>query len=183
MWFLCKSDSYYWNCVIVNLWNRQYVPYYWSNRGLKWAFVNQACTSIYRGLFKIYSSCNSWFGLNLKMPCLVEPVSAQSAGDIWRLRFRSLTLGSGRTSGSIIYSGYIRDGRSNFLMKSINPPLKKRWKWGIIAIKINCNSNVWNQSSIVSRTKLQSNKKKVNVFCIYVYLLEKSFSIPFLIFF
>ena len=23
-----------------------------------------------------------WFGLNLKMPCLVEPVSAQSAGDI-----------------------------------------------------------------------------------------------------
>ena len=121
-----------------------------------------------------------WFGLNLKMPCLVEPVSAQSAGDIWRLRFRSLTLGSGRTSGSIIYSGYIRDGRSNFFMKSINPPLKKRWKCGIIAIKINCNQNqlqsksiaikincnlnVWNQSSIVSRTKLQSNKKMQTYF-------------------
>ena len=71
-----------------------------------------------------------WFGLNLKMPCLVEPVSAQSAGDIWRLRFRLLTLGSGRTSGSIIYSGYIRDGRSNLLMKSINPPLKKTIKMG-----------------------------------------------------
>ena len=92
--------------------------------------MNQACTSIYRGLFKIYSSCNVWFGLNLKMPCLVEPVSAQSAGDMWRLRFRSLTLGSGRTSGSIIYSGYIRDGRSNLLMKSINPPLKKTIKMG-----------------------------------------------------